>query len=371
MRLQNMRHHVADLNFTYLPGDGIGPEVGAASIAVLDAVADRFGHTLNIEQHLVGGAAIDAGLKPLPDASFESCQRTGAILLGAVGGPKWDHLKGEDRPELGSLLPLRKRLNLYANIRPCKPYPALIDRAPLKRERLEGVDFVVMRELTGGIYFGEKGRDGSPDNRGAYDECRYSEAEVRRIAVKGFELAMQRRKKVTSVDKSNVLETSRLWRETVIDVAKEYPEVELEHLLVDAMTMHMLTRGQDFDVILTENMFGDILTDEASVLCGSMGVIPSASLSDGRMGMFEPIHGSAPDIAGQGKANPLAMILSAAWMLRLTFGLDAEAAAIEAAVAQALADGQTTGDLGGSLSTSEVGAHIVQTISKTIYHAAS
>lgn len=343
-----------NINFTYLPGDGIGPEVGAAAIEVLEATAAKFGHELNAEHHLVGGAAIDSGLKPLPDESFESCQRTGAILLGAVGGPKWDHLKGENRPELGSLLPLRKRLNLYANIRPCKPYPALIDRAPLKRERLEGVDFVVMRELTGGIYFGDKGRD----EQGAYDMCRYSESEVRRIAVKAFELAMSRRKKVTSVDKSNVLETSRLWRETVIDVAKSYPDVELEHLLVDAMTMHMLTNAQSFDVVLTENMFGDILTDEASVLCGSMGVIPSASLSDGRMGMFEPIHGSAPDIAGQGKANPLAMILSAAWMLRLSFGLDAETEAIEQAVEAALAEGQTTGDLGGSLSTSEVGKWI-------------
>ena len=279
---------MAEINFTYLPGDGIGPEVGATSLEVLKAVAAKFGHSLNAEHHLVGGAAIDAGLKPLPDESYESCKRTGAILLGAVGGPKWDHLKGPDRPELGSLLPLRKRLNLYANIRPCAPYPALIDRAPLKRERLEGVDFIVMRELTGGIYFGEKGRD----ERGAYDECRYSEAEVRRIAIKAFELAMTRRRKVTSVDKSNVLETSRLWRETVNEVAKSYPEVEVEHLLIDAMTMHMLTRAQDFDVVLTENMFGDILTDEASVLCGSMGVIPSASVSDGRMGMFEPIHGS-------------------------------------------------------------------------------
>jgi len=347
-----------NINFTYLPGDGIGPEVGDAAIAVLNAVSNKFGHTLEPEHHLVGGAAIDAGEKPLPDESFESCQRTGAILLGAVGGPKWDHLKGEDRPELGSLLPLRKRLNLYANIRPCKPYPALIDRAPLKRERLEGVDFVVMRELTGGIYFGQKGRD----TRGAFDECLYSETEVRRIAIKGFELAQSRRKKVTSVDKSNVLETSRLWRETVIDVAKDYPEVELEHLLVDAMTMHMLTRAQDFDVILTENMFGDILTDEASVLCGSMGVIPSASLSDGKTGMFEPIHGSAPDIAGQGKANPLAMILSAAWMLRLSFGLEAEAVAIETAVAKALEENQTTGDLGGKLDTLSVGQWIAANV---------
>jgi len=345
---------MANIHFTYVPGDGIGPEVGAAALGVLEAVAEKYGHTLAIEEHLIGGAAIDAGKKPLPDATFASCQKTGAILLGAVGGPKWDHLKGAERPELGSLLPLRKQLSLYANIRPCAPYPALIDRAPLKRENLEGVDFVVMRELTGGIYFGAKGRD----NLGAYDECRYSEAEIERIAIKAFDLAMQRKKKVTSVDKSNVLETSRLWRETVIKVAESYPEVALEHLLVDAMTMHMLTRAQDFDVILTENMFGDILTDEASVLCGSMGIIPSASLSDGKTGMYEPIHGSAPDIAGQGKANPLAMILSAAWMLRLSFDLETEAAAIETAVEAALEAGQVTGDLGGSLSTAEVGQWI-------------
>ncbi len=348
------------IHFTYLPGDGIGPEVGAAAMTVLEAVAEKFGHELAAEEHLIGGAAIDAGFKPLPDETYASCEKTGAILLGAVGGPKWDHLKGADRPELGSLLPLRKNLNLYANIRPCKPYPALIDRAPLKRERLEGTDFVVMRELTGGIYFGAKGRD----NLGAYDECRYSEAEIERIAIKAFDLAMQRRKKVTSVDKSNVLETSRLWRETVIKVAARYPEVALEHLLVDAMTMHMLTNAQSFDVVLTENMFGDILTDEASVLAGSMGVIPSASLSDGNVGMYEPIHGSAPDIAGQGKANPLAMILSAAWMLRLSFGLEDAAAAIEAAVEAALEAGQTTGDLGGPLSTSGVGNWIADYASR-------
>jgi len=345
-----------NIQFTYLPGDGIGPEVGEAALTVLNAVAAQFGHTLDAQHHLVGGAAIDAGEKPLPEVTFESCARTGAVLLGAVGGPKWDHLKGADRPELGALLPLRKRLNLYANIRPCKPYEALLDRAPLKRDRLEGTDFVVMRELTGGIYFGKKGRDAD----GAFDECRYSEAEVERIAIKAFDLAMQRRKKVTSVDKSNVLETSRLWRETVERVAKAYPEVELEHLLVDAMTMHMLTRPTDFHVVLTENMFGDILTDEASVLCGSMGVIPSASLSDGKVGMFEPIHGSAPDIAGHGKANPLAMILSAAWMLRLSFGLDAEAQAIETAVEQALAAGEVTGDLGGALTTAQVGEAVVR-----------
>ena len=345
---------MADINFTYVPGDGIGSEVGAATLNVMSAVADKFGHKLNIEEHLIGGAAIDAGLKPLPDETFESCQRTGAILLGAVGGPKWDHLKGQDRPELGSLLPLRRRLELYANIRPCKPHPALMDKAPLKPDYLNGVDFVVMRELTGGIYFGDKGRD----EKGAYDECRYSEQEVRRIAIKAFDLAMTRKKKVTSVDKSNVLETSRLWRETVNEIAKDYPDVELEHLLVDAMTMHMLTNGQSFDVVLTENMFGDILTDEASVLAGSMGVVPSASVSDGSVGLYEPIHGSAPDIAGQGKANPLAMILSAAWMMRLSLGQPEIADAIDVAVDAALVKGKTTPDLGGSLSTAEVGQWI-------------
>ena len=342
---------MSDIRFTYVPGDGIGPEVGAAAINVLRATATKFGHELNIEKHLIGGAAIDAVGTPLPAETLASCRDTGAILLGAVGGPKWDHLKGSDRPELGSLLPLRKELNLYTNIRPAKPHPALMDNIPLRPEYLEDVDFIVIRELTGGVYFGKKGRD----NLGAYDECRYSEAEVKRIAIKAFDLARTRRKKVTSVDKSNVLETSRLWREVVNKVAEDYPDVELEHLLVDAMTMHMLTRGKDFDVILTENMFGDILTDEASVLCGSMGVIPSASLSDGNVGMYEPIHGSAPDIAGQGKANPLAMILSASWMLRTSFGLVEEANAIDAAVDAALSGGHTTGDLGGSMSTSEVG----------------
>jgi 3-isopropylmalate dehydrogenase len=342
---------MSEIKFTYVPGDGIGPEVGAAAIEVLQAAANKFGHVLNIEEHLIGGAAIDAVGRPLPAETLSSCHDTGAILLGAVGGPKWDHLKGADRPELGSLLPLRKELNLYTNIRPAKPHPALMENIPLRPEYLEGVDFIVIRELTGGIYFGKKGRD----NLGAYDECRYSEAEVKRIAIKAFDLARTRRKKVTSVDKSNVLETSRLWREVVNKVAEDYPDVELEHLLVDAMTMHMLTRGKDFDVILTENMFGDILTDEASVLCGSMGIIPSASLSDGKVGMYEPIHGSAPDIAGQGKANPLAMILSASWMLRTSFDLIEESDAIDAAVDAALSGGHTTGDLGGSLSTSEVG----------------
>jgi len=353
-----------NINFTYLPGDGIGPEVGLAALDVLKATAHVFEHTLDMEEHLIGGAAIDARGTPLPDETFASAKTTGAILLGAVGGPKWDHLKGADRPELGGLLALRKKLNLFANVRPAKPFGALIASSPLKPEYLEGVDFIVVRELTGGIYFGKKGRDNSQtNNQNAYDECRYSEAEIERITHRAFDLAQTRRGKVTSVDKSNVLETSRLWREVVTEVSKDYPDVELEHTLVDAMAMHMLTRPRDFDVILTENMFGDILTDEASVLCGSMGVIPSASLGVGRVGMFEPIHGSAPDIAGQGKANPTAMILSAAWMLRTSFGLESEAAAIEAAVEAALDAGQVTGDLGGNLSTQEVGEWISQNVS--------
>ncbi len=340
-----------NINFTYLPGDGIGPEVGAAALSVLEVVAQKYGHTLDIEHYLIGGAAIDALGTPLPAETLNSARRTEAVLLGAVGGPKWDHLKGADRPELGGLLPLRKTLQLYANLRPAKPHKALIDAAPLRPEYLENVDFMVVRELTGGIYFGDKGRD----NLGAYDECRYSEFEIERIARRAFELARTRRCKVTSVDKSNVLETSRLWREVVIKTAKDYPDIELEHTLVDAMAMHMLSRAQDFDVILTENMFGDILTDEASMLCGSMGVIPSASLGTGRMGLYEPIHGSAPDIAGQGKANPIAMILSAAWMLRTSFGLDDEASAIETAVDAALTKAMVTGDIGGGLTTAQTG----------------
>ncbi|HHL42967.1 MAG TPA: 3-isopropylmalate dehydrogenase [Hellea balneolensis] len=345
-----------DIKFTYLPGDGIGPEVGLATLNVLNAVAIAYDHTLDIEEHMIGGVAIDACGTPLPEATMESAKRTGAILLGAVGGPKWDHLRGADRPELGGILPLRKNLGLFVNLRPTKPFPALINASPLKPEYLKDVDFVVMRELMGGLYFGAKGRD----NLGAYDECRYSEAEVERITRRAFELARTRRGKVTSVDKSNVLETSRLWREVVIKVSKDYPDVELEHTLIDAMTMHMLSRAKDFDVILTENMFGDILTDEASMLCGSMGVIPSASLGAGHTGLYEPIHGSAPDIAGQNKANPLAMILSASWMLRTSFNLSKEADAVERAVGDALDLHKVTGDIGGDMSTSDVGAWIAE-----------
>ncbi|MBC6403359.1 MAG: 3-isopropylmalate dehydrogenase [Hyphomonadaceae bacterium] len=352
---------MTSLPFTYLPGDGIGPEVGAAAVVVLGAAADKFGYTLEIDEQLIGGAAIDAGKAPLPAGTLASVIETGAVLLGAVGGPKWDSLPREDRPEVGALLPLRKQLNLYANIRPCKPHPMLIDHTPLKPEYLDGVDFIVMRELTGGIYFGAKGTDGL----GAYDECRYCEAEVERIARKAFILAEQRRGKVTSVDKSNVLATSQLWRKTVNKVAEGFPDVGVEHVLIDAMTMHMLTRAQDFDVILTENMFGDILTDEASVLCGSMGVIPSASLSDGTPGLYEPIHGSAPDIAGRNTANPVAMILSAALMVRLSLGEGLMADSIEAAVEAAMTGGHVTADIGGPLGTSDVGRWIADYVLQT------
>ncbi|HHL43562.1 MAG TPA: 3-isopropylmalate dehydrogenase [Hellea balneolensis] len=343
-----------NIHFTYLPGDGIGPEVGAAALNVLNACAHQFGHTLEIDDCLIGGAAIDDRGTPLPEETLASARETGAILLGAVGGPKWDNLKGNDRPELGGILALRKGLDLYANLRPAKPVDALKPLAPLKMEYLDGVDFLVLRELTGGLYFGAKGRD----THGAFDECAYTDTEIERITVRAFELARTRKHKVTSVDKSNVLETSRLWREIVIRVHENYQDVELEHLLIDAATMHILTRAKDFDVILTENMFGDILTDEASVLCGSMGVIPSASLGAGTMGLYEPIHGSAPDIAGQGRANPIAMILSAAWMLRTSFSLPKEADAIETAVNAAIAANALTPDLGGQLSTNQVGEQV-------------
>ena len=343
-----------DIRFAYLPGDGIGPEVGAATLTVLDAVAAKFDHTLDAAPADFGGIAIDNHGSPLPASTLTLCQDRQVVLLGAVGGPQWDHLSGTDRPELGGLLALRKAMDLYANLRPATVMPGLAHLSPLKPERLEGVDLLVVRELTGGIYFGDKSRE---PNR-ATDIMAYTTAEVERIAHVAFKAARTRRSHVTSVDKQNVLECSRLWRETVTRVAADYPDVTLEHLLVDACAMHLLSQPARFDVILTANLFGDILTDEASMLVGSMGVIPSASLSDGTRGLYEPIHGSAPDIAGQGKANPVAMILSAALMLRTSFGLETEAKAIESAVAQSLAAGEMTGDLGGSLSTDAVGKKI-------------
>ena len=326
-----------------LPGDGIGPEVLAATLEVLGEVAGD----LTYEERMIGGAAIDATGTALPDETLESCKNADAVLLAAVGGPKWDTTDPDKpRPEQG-LLGLRQGLGLYANLRPVRPLPALYDASPLKREVIERTDLLVVRELTGGIYFGEKGR---ADGR-AHDVCAYTEQEIERIARTGFEAA---RSRVTSVDKANVLETSRLWREVVMRVhGAEFPNIELEHLLVDNAAMRLVAAPRHFDVILTENMFGDILSDEAAMLTGSIGLLPSASLGGDGPGVFEPVHGSAPDIAGQGIANPLAMFLSAALMLRHGLSREEQAARIESAVDKALEAGLRTGDLGGKATTAE------------------
>jgi 3-isopropylmalate dehydrogenase len=325
-----------------LPGDGIGPEVTAEATRVLLEVGKRFGHTFDLREAVMGGIAIDKTGSALPDETLAVAKQCDAVLLGAVGGPKWDDPKAKVRPEQG-LLGIRKGLGLFANIRPVTLYPALIDASPLKRELLEGVDMVVIRELTGGIYFGEKTRHADR----AVDTCVYTVEEIRRITRVACETARgRRRKKLTSVDKANVLETSRLWRATVEDLVKsEYKDVELDHLLVDAAAMHLIQRPARFDVIVTENMFGDILSDEASVLAGSMGMLPSASLGEGRRGLYEPIHGSAPDIAGKGIANPVATILSVAMLLRHSLSLEKEALAVERAVSKAVEDGVRTADL--------------------------
>ncbi len=324
-----------------LPGDGIGPEVLASALTVLDAVAPDLAY----DEHPFGGASIDAHGTALTDEVLEACRNADAVLLAAVGGPKWDG--APVRPEQG-LLGLRKGLGLYANLRPVRPLPALYDASPLRREIIERTDLLVVRELTGGIYFGDKGRT---DGR-AHDVCEYSTEEIERIARTAFNAA---RSRVTSVDKANVLETSRLWREVVTRVhADEFPNIELEHLLVDNAAMQLVAAPRHFEVILTENMFGDILSDEAAMLTGSIGMLPSASLGEpGAPGLFEPVHGSAPDIAGRGVANPLAMILSAALMLRHGLSREAEAAAVESAVDRALEGGLRTADLGGTATTAE------------------
>jgi 3-isopropylmalate dehydrogenase len=326
-----------------LPGDGIGPEVLASALEVLRAVADD----LDYEEHAFGGAAIDAHGTALTDETLAACQGADAVLLAAVGGPKWDSTDpGAPRPEQG-LLGLRKGLGLYANLRPVRPIAALLDASPLKRELIEGTDLLVVRELTGGIYFGEKTRT----KKTASDLCIYSVDEIERIARTAFEAA---RSRVTSVDKMNVLETSRLWREVVTRLhSEEFPNVELEHQLVDSAAMRLVAAPRHFDVILTENMFGDILSDEAAMLTGSLGMLPSASVGGDGPGVFEPVHGSAPDIAGTGKANPLAMILSAALMLRHGFAREDAASALESAVDKALDGGLRTADLGGDATTAE------------------
>ena len=324
-----------------LPGDGIGPEIMAAAAELLAALGG-----FELDEQLIGGASIDAHGQALTDEVLAACRGSDAVLLAAVGGPKWDSTDpGAPRPEQG-LLGLRKELGLFANLRPVRPSPALLDASPLKRERIEGTDLLVVRELTGGIYFGERG---SADGR-AFDTCVYTEAEIERIARLGFESA---RRKVTSVDKANILDTSRLWREVTERVAGDYPQVEFEHLLVDNAAMQLVARPADFDVILTENMFGDILSDEAAMLTGSLGMLPSASVGGDGPGLFEPVHGSAPDIAGTGRANPLAMFGSVALMLRHGLGREEEAAQVDAAIDAALADGLRTPDLGGTAGTAD------------------
>jgi 3-isopropylmalate dehydrogenase len=324
-----------------LPGDGIGPEVIAQAEKALHTVAQRCKRLFTLEHALVGGAAMDAGGQPLPEATLALCRASDAVLFGAVGDPKYDNPQATMRPEQ-ALLGLRKALGLFANLRPVRVHPALAGASPLRPELVRGVDLIVVRELTGGIYFGQPRVEGSDR---AVDTMVYTRGEVERIAHLAFQIARGRRGKVTSVDKANVLACSRLWRQTVEAVALDYPDVRLEHLLVDAATMHLIQRPGDFDVILTANQFGDILSDETSVLAGSMGLLPSASLGEGHLGLYEPIHGSAPDIAGQGIANPLACILSAAMLLRHSLGMEAEAQAIEAAVGSTLNAGHRTADL--------------------------
>jgi 3-isopropylmalate dehydrogenase len=355
-----------------LPGDGIGPEVVAEGVRVLHAVGQRWGHCFELREGLIGGCALDARGTPLPSETLDICRAADAVLLGAVGGPRWDNPDAKQRPEQG-LLGLRKELAVYANLRPVSVHPALVAASPLRPERLEGVDLVFVRELTGGIYFGEKRRAGVGSGEVAVDVCSYTASEIERVTRVAGELARTRRRKLTSVDKANVLETSRLWRSTVTRVVREeFPDVELDHVLVDACAMQLLRNPKAFGVIVTENMFGDILTDEASMLAGSLGVLPSASLGDvevgrHRRGLYEPIHGSAPDIAGRGIANPIGTILSVALMLRHSFGLEAEALAVESAVATAIDDGCVTVDItaGGErpYSTEEVGRAITDALS--------
>jgi len=349
-----------------LPGDGIGPEVVAEGLKVLRAVASRFGHQFTFHEALIGGCAIDATGNPLPTETVAVCRAADAILLGAVGGPKWDDPQARVRPEQG-LLGIRKELGLFANLRPVRIYPQLIDASPLRPERLQGVDLIVVRELTGGIYFGEKRREQGDHGEWASDLCLYNEEEIVRVVRVAAHLARQRRKKLTLVDKANVLETSRLWRSVTTRLIKtEFPDLQFETMLVDACAMHLIRRPADFDVIVTENMFGDILTDEASMLAGSMGMLPSASLGDGRAGLYEPIHGSAPDIAGQGKANPLATILSVAMLLRHSLNLPSEADCVEAAVASVIERGIVTADIAvpgqHTYSTTAVGDAVAATI---------
>ncbi|MDD5794109.1 3-isopropylmalate dehydrogenase [Clostridium sp. HCP1S3_B4] len=332
-------------NIAVIPGDGIGPEIVDATVQVLNAVAAKSGNRFDYEYVLAGGCAIDKFGTPLPEETLEKCKKADAVLLGAVGGPKWDDPNAKVRPEQ-ALLGLRGGLGLYCNLRPAVLYAPLRNASPLKDSIIgDGINIQIVRELTGGIYFGERGKCDDNGVPAAYDTEKYNENEVRRIAKIGFEAAMKSKKKVTSVDKANILESSRLWRRVVEEVHKDYPEVEVNHLYIDNAAMQMVRDPGQFDVIITSNMFGDILSDEASMVTGSIGMLPSASLGENSFGMYEPIHGSAPDIAGKGIANPLATILSGAMMLRYSFNLDDEAKMIEKAVLDVLNDGLRTGDI--------------------------
>lgn len=355
-----------NINLAVVKGDGIGPEIVSEAEKILNKIGELYGHTFNYTDILAGGCAIDATGVPLPEESVKIAKASDSVLLGAVGGPKWDTLPGNMRPEK-ALLGLRSELGLFANIRPAKMHEALSDACPLKPEiSKNGLDLVIVRELTGGLYFGERGRrDGGDMGEVAFDELKYSKAEIERIGRVGFELAMKRkRKKVTSVDKANVIETSRLWRETMHELSAEYPEVEYEDMLVDNCAMQLVRNPGQFSVIITENMFGDILSDEASMTTGSIGMLPSSSLGSSKLGMYEPIHGSAPDIAGQNKANPIATILSCAMMLRDSFDLEKEAESIENAVTDVLNEGYRTADImdegGKLLGTREMGDKIAE-----------
>lgn len=344
-----------------LPGDGVGPEVVNEGRKVLQAVADSYGHRFGFEEQPIGGAAIDEVGDPLPDSTLEACRSAAAVLLGAVGGPKWDDPQAKVRPEQG-LLGLRQGLKLYANLRPVRVIPELVDASPVRPELIRGVDILIVRELTGGLYFGEPRLLETIDGRRrAVDTLEYTDDEIRRVVRLAFKLAGRRRGILTSVDKANVLESSRLWRQVAQEEAESFPGIRLEHQLVDAAAMQLIADPRQFDVVVTENMFGDILSDEASVLAGSIGMLPSASIGDGVLGVYEPIHGSAPDIAGNGIANPLGTILSVAMLLRHSLELETEAEAVERAVEQAIADGARTADIttNESKTTEEMGGAVV------------
>lgn len=349
-----------------LAGDGIGPEITNEAVKVLKVVGQKFGHEFNLKEGLVGGAAYDAAGHPLPPETLELCHNTDAILLGAVGAPQYDNLPVHLRPEAGALLPLRKELGLYANLRPAKVFPALVNASTLKPDVVDGLDLLVVRELTGGLYFGKRERVSLPDGgERVYDTLEYTTAEIERIVRLAFEMALKRRKKLTSVDKANVLETSRHWREVVVKVAAGYPDVELDHMYVDNCAMQLVKNPRQFDVIVTENTFGDILSDQASMVTGSLGMLPSASIG-GKTGLYEPSHGSAPKYAGMGVANPVATILTAAMLLRYSLGLEAEADAVEQAVSKTLNDGIRTRDLMEEgcrqVSTSEMGSAVAERV---------